>query len=349
MFVIGCAVFLLFATSSDSLSAQMFDQGFNFGGDSSGRSDIENSILDGVMEDIESTAFDFSLDTKPDFPQPLEDTTIILNDYSMGTVGARIEWYVDGARVDGSDNKRSLVVKAPALGESKEIVAKLLFSSGRQSEASVTLRPVQIDVVAEPETRVPAFYRGRSLASQQSSIRLAAFVYDDNTGVPATGLSYKWETGAGVIDGGRLYEGNVIRFTPPMRREITVKLTVTDMEGVALGTKTVTIPLVQPQVSFYEVNPLRGQSLLAVQNPFIFAGPEISVRAEPYYISPEAYTDPRREIQWLVAGRPATNGEDPYVLSLQKLRSGGSSIVNFRFRNITHQTQTGEGAFKVQY
>ncbi len=314
-----------------------------------GFSDIESDLIDRDLQDLEGSLANFKLQSRPVFPAPEEKTVVSLNDYSINSTGARVEWYVDGVTVPDSNNKRAVEVTAPKLGDTMNVTARFLFPSGRVSEASLTLRPVQVDIILEPLTHVPVFYRGRSLATQQSTIRAIALVYADGSGKPSTGFSYKWQTNGTVIEGGSLYEGNVIEFDPPLRRTITLELEVADKQGTPVGSKTVTFPLVQPSVLFYEHNPLRGLSPIAVGNPFRFGSPEVTVRAEPYNISIDALNDPLREITWRLNGADTLTGPDPYIITLREQGRAGRAVIDWRFRSPLKQTQSFEGAFAVQF
>mgnify|MGYP003418207870 FL=1 len=311
---------------------------------------VGNNVLDEALKDMEAGLSKFSLQTKPRFPNAGELTIVSLNDYTMNTVGAKVEWYVDDKLMSESANQRFIKVPAPALGESVTVKARFLFQSGRTAESSTILKPVQVDVVVEPETRVPTFYKGRPLAVQQSAIKAVAFVYTDQGTAPAKNLTYRWESGGKVVEGGNLYEGNSIRFEPPLRRSAELQLTVMDSAGTPIGGKTISIPIVSPEVSFYEMNPLRGQSTIAIRNNFFLSGGELSVRAEPYYLSPETYADSGRDIEWQVSGIKVQNtSNDPYILTLAKQGGTGNTYVNFRFRSLAKQAQVVEKAFRIQH
>lgn len=346
--VLASAVFLFSSMSANAQSPFGELQSFmNIGGENF--SDVQSDLFNRALEDMENSLANFSLQAKPSFPAPEEKTVVSLNDYSINSTGARVEWYVDGVLVSEANNKRSVTVTAPKLGSSMTVTARFLFPSGRVSEAVHTVRPIQIDVIIEPLTRTPAFYKGRSLASQQATIRAIAMAYSDESGLPAEGFSYKWKTSSGIIEGGVLFEGNVVEYTPPLRRSATISLEVYDNNGTLVGTKMVNIPLIQPRVNFYEVNPLRGQSNIAVGNPFRISASEVTMRAEPYHTSFEALQDPAQEIRWRLGGVEVDTGADPFLITLREQGGPGRSIIDWTFRSPLKQLQSISGAFAVQY
>ncbi len=315
-----------------------------------GSLEMQERIAESFLEDLEQSALQFELIANPTFPNPGESVTVTLNDYSMNSAGARIEWYIDGQLQSGSNNHRSIALTAPAIGSTRTVRARFVFADGRTTEQTHTVRPINIDIIVEPDTRVPMFYRGRPLASQQSDIRAVALVYTSANSAPASNLAYRWRSGGKVIEGGSLFEGNIISFTPPLRRQIDLSVEVIDTNGTVLGSQSVTIPLVTPEFLFYETNPLRGLSRSAINDTVIMTGAEVSVRAEPYFISSDVYADPNRIIEWNIGGQRTSNtGGDPYLLTVQRQGNSGSTGVSLSLRSFLRQAQMVQGSFRIQH
>ena len=60
---------------------------------------------------------EITLNTSPEFPEPNSAVLVSLDDYSINTLGATIQWFVDGVEMIGSRNYRSITVQSGSLGE----------------------------------------------------------------------------------------------------------------------------------------------------------------------------------------------------------------------------------------
>ena len=104
----------------------------------------------------------------------------------------------------------------------------------------------------------------------------------------------------------------------------------------------------EPKNLFYEDNPLHGLAQNALPAEFTLLEDEISVRAEPYFVSQDIFTNATYD--WTIGGVAVANpNADPQVLTLRKTGGAGSALVGFSIRNLSSLLQAASSAFTVYF
>ena len=86
----------------------------------------------------------------------------------------------------------------------------------------------------------------------------------------------------------------------------------------------------------------------ALPAQFTLLEDEISIRAEPYFVSRTIFNNATYE--WTIAGAKVQNpNADPQTVTLRKTGGSGSSEVGFSIRNLSSLLQAAEGAFTVYF
>jgi len=279
-----------------------------------------------------------SLVVSPQYPEPNEQVTLTLNDYSINTNGAQIQWFVDGTEITSVKNKRTHTLISNKLGEKQTILVLTTLANGTILKARATILPIRIDMLVEADTLTPSFYKGRALPSSGSTVRVTAFPFTGKTKDPHL-YSYTWRIGDTVQAGGSQYGKNFITFVPDFKKNIRVSVDVFDATGARIANESISVPLVEPELYFYDINPLRGISENAMSNDFIFSGDEIHLRAEPYFINSDLLNKkPHR--QWKLNNVSIENiSADPQEITLRKQGSTGRFSLEFHIRNLTQLLQ----------
>jgi len=289
-----------------------------------------------------------TLATQPRIPEPFTETTIEMTAFSFDTVGSSITWLIDGVEDVSARNQRVITLTTKALGEATEITNIMRLRSGVEIITTETIIPARVDIVLEAETLVPAFYKGRPLPSIGSTVRAIAIPQTNNNAAPAA-YSYEWRLGNEVLFNGPITGINVAEFEIGLNKNETLAVSVTDRSGVLVAHKTIVIPVTEPEVVFYEENPLRGVTGIALPSPYYLVGEETTVRAEPFYMSSNIFSA-NPLIEWEIDGRTVTNpSTDPQYLTLRKTGGIGSARVSFHIRNLQQLVQGVEDRFVIQF
>ena len=290
---------------------------------------------------------EITIDLQPPYPQPGENFTASLNDYSGGAFGSTITWIVDGEKIDDAANLRSLDLTAPLTG-TRKVQIVLNTPSGTQKVVTKIIRPVYLDVIIEPQTHVPRFYKGRALPSIGSTVNATALVSDGN-GFRNTDLIYTWRLNHKTLGGGAIRGHNRISFTAPMDNDAILTLQVSEPNGTVIAQRSFLLPIIEPEIKFYSVNPLLGISNKTVENDAVVTGNTISLQAEPYHLDLRVYNNPDFT-KWTVNGREVDNNDaNPYFITLQRNNFGQSSQIGFEVRDLTQVLQGAKSNTYIKF
>lgn len=288
-----------------------------------------------------------TLKLEPEFPKPGELVTISLNSYGSSVYNSNIVWRYDGELVADATNKRTIQVVAGDFGEKNTVVASLVSQSGSERQVSTAIEPGYIDIVIEPQTRVPNFFKGRALPSIGSSINATALVNNGNSN--QSNLIYTWRLNNKVLANGPIRGTNQITFEMPRGSQSTLSLEIINVNGEVVGRKAIILDSVRPELVFYESNALYGSSHNSIVNSLILLGANATILAEPYFIDSRTYNNPDIS-EWKIDNSSRTvSAGNPYEITIQKLQDGGSSRVNFHVRSTTEVLQGAEDSIEITF
>jgi hypothetical protein len=288
-----------------------------------------------------------TIDLEPLFPEPNTPFTATANDYAVPVAVAGMRWFIDGQLVTDSVNERSISYVAPQVGETMKIMLVLDLPDGKTISAEKIITPVYLDIIIEPQTRTPAFYRGRGIPSMGSTVNATAII-NGNSLLPRD-LIYFWQVEGVVLNGGEQRGKHVASFTMPRGQAATLRVEVRRPTGEIVARRLLSIPSVAPEIIFYETSSLYGMSQLSLTNPFPLIGSTISLHAEPYNLDLATYNNPDH-LTWEIDGVDYQNpSANPYEISLAAASAGGRSLVNFHVRNTTQVLQGAESNFTITY
>lgn len=281
----------------------------------------------------------------PAYPESAEAYTLSVADASFQNRSS-ITWFIDGIEATQFKNSSTLEIKE---GNSpKQVTVRVVYTNGTVREGIYKANPYRIDLVAHADTTVPLFYKGRALPSSGSPITVTALVFKDG-GASSNGYSYIWKVGGKVQNGGGLWGNNTVTYTPQFETELSVSVDVLDKTGAILSSESLQIPIAEPELYFYEVNPLRGLSEKALAEPFIFIGDEVRLRAEPYFMS-KLILDEHVYAQWEINGKNVPSAsDDKSEIIVQKQGISGSSVLSFHIRNMQQLLQGAKDKLTIRF
>jgi hypothetical protein len=284
----------------------------------------------------------------PQYPEPNEEVTATLNDYSVNTSGASTRWFIDGTEISDSRNERSVVFSARGLGNPLRILAVTTLSNGSILRAERTITPVRLDILIEADTRVPSFYKGRAIPATGGSVQLTALPFTGEARNPES-YSYTWRVEDRVQGGGSRFGKNSISFTAEFQKQIRVSVDVIDTDGTIVTSESIYVPLADPELYFYEINPLRGMAEVAMGDRFIFVGEEIKVRAEPYFIDNALFSkSPHQE--WKLNSQTVANpNSDQQEITLRRSGDSGSFTLEYHVRNLAQLLQGVKDSITIRF
>jgi hypothetical protein len=285
-----------------------------------------------------------SIALEPALPQPQSVFKVSLNDYGGSAFGSGISWFYNDIQLTEAQNARNITLQAGEAGSTGVVKAVLDTPNGTKETLVATINPLYLDIILEPQTHVPTFYKGRALPSAESSINATAFLSGET--LLTNEYLYTWRLNNTVIQGGPLRGGSRVSFTMPQDSYSTLSLTVTTLGGTTLAKRTIAVPVVAPKLVFYEVNTLYGIVERSLKSPFSLLGNSMTVRAEPYYLDSTVFNAPSIAA-WKIDKADVPPSNNPYDITLERVEAGGSANVTFRIQSTTKLLQGTKGTFTM--
>lgn len=277
----------------------------------------------------------------PAYPDPYGSVKATLNDYATDAAGGVVTWRINGVTQKELNNQRTINTLAGAPGIPFKIQATVTLANGSKQSVEKVVTPAYLDIVVEPQTRVPQFYPGRALPSFGSSVNLTAVANAGNT--PKEGLVYTWTLNNTVLMGGPIRGQNQVTITMP-RGEALVEVVAERPSGGVVASKSVILYNTTPFLHFYTTNALYGMSIRPIKSTLPLIGNSTTVRAEPYYLDLRTYNRPDL-IGWNIGGLPTLGqSSNPYEITL----AGAPNTVGFLVQSTSEVMQGAESGFSAE-
>lgn len=289
--------------------------------------------------------------TTPEYPNAYEEVTVRVEAFGKNMTGASIAWKKNGVALADAKNARSFKTSTGALGTNTVIQVTIITGDGETITKSFTLTPSDVDIILEADTYIPEGYRGRALPSYGSKVRAVAIphLYKNGTAIKPSDVVYTWDLNGTVLDGGEQYGRQVTEFQIPAFGRSVIGVKVSSRDGATVVRRAESITTVSPKIALYEETTLFGRSELSYID-FLSPKTEITIRAEPYYLTNALKDDGSIEHEWTLDGKKIeNNGGDPFILTLEDTAGGGSATGNFSFRSLTQVLQSTSRDFNISF
>ena len=289
-----------------------------------------------------------SLIATPNYPEPHETFTVELSAPDENYSGALIKWYINGTEDLSARNKRQHSLTAGAIGEQMTIRVTLEKQGGGIDETTLIIKPIRIDMVIEAPTMVPSFYAGRALPSRGSKARATAIIHTGSK-INRSNLTYRWELNGNVLEAGAIRGLSSVNFDMPLGFESYLDVTISDSNGT-IGQKSIQVVPAEPQILFYEENPLLGVTGEAFSREKVVLGNQLTIRGEPYYIN--SYKDnPKYLVEWSLGSQRTTtsNTAEPNVITLRSDGTRSRSNISLRMADVSKLSAPISNAFFLRF
>lgn len=260
----------------------------------------------------------------PEIPGPNENVTASLSSPSLNLDLASISWSIDGKKVSSSIGQKSVSFKTGGIGDVTTINATASLGSALL-KTTATVNPSEVDILWETtDVYTPRFYKGKALPTSESSIKITAIpnIFRSNgVAYKSSDLSYKWSRNYEILGSLSGKGAGTLSFKNNyLKREEVVSTETRNTTGTKVGKSEVRIIIVDPKILFYEKNPLLGvmynKSLFNTTN---LPNEELSLVAEPYFISPIDKNSSQIKYKWALNNNPVeTNYQNPNILVVRQ-------------------------------
>ncbi len=303
----------------------------------------------GNFQSLTSNNREASITLSPSFPGPGEPFTASIDDYSGSLFGSEITWTYAGEVVEVFSNQRTAELVAGAAGSNATIVATLQTPQGTTQTITRTINPIYIDIIIEPQTRVPDWYEGRALPSYTSQVNATALLHNGTNFLNSNQLVYTWTVDQQTLENGAIRGGNKMSFETPRGSAPVLIVNVADLQGNTLARRAVRMTSVQPELAFYEKHSLYGIKNRPLQSNTSLVGNVLTLQAEPFNLDTRVFNRPDIA-QWEINKIETDNGVlNPYEITLSRAGIGGRTVLNFHVRSLSEILQGVEDSVVVNF
>lgn len=248
-----------------------------------------------------------------------------------------ITWSVNGKTFSSGVGQRTFSFTTGALGQTTQLDVSIQSSEYGLITHTFTFNPSYVNLTWEGETTVPPFYKGRALMSPGATARVAAFpvAYEGGRAVSPSQLSYQWKVNdQAVPEQSGLGRNSFVLSSNWLHTSETVSVDVVD-GNTTLGSASMNVPATAPFIDLYPVDPLRGTLYdFALAGSIRMTAAEETLQAEPFYFSPESFSNGKLAYAWQLNGNDTTGPNAAQgELTLRQTGGAGSANVSVSLQN----------------
>jgi hypothetical protein len=257
-----------------------------------------------------------------------------------------ISWKINGKEISKGIGQKNLSVTAGAVGTSIPVVATVSDAFGNVVTASIIIVPQSVSLVWEAiESYVPAFYEGKPLPAEGSSIKVTA--------VPATSeslssLSFGWYVNNTYLENS----------SGAGRRSAIIPLeTLADHTEIKVRVKTPLGAVMEKTISIYphEVMPLlyTHDDLLGTDFTQTFIRrleltKAVTLSVEPYYLSTKKM-ESTASYSWYLDGLPVATDEKGILALKPKEDSYGVRTITVLVAQARRKLQSAQTSLQAVF
>ncbi|MCX6716355.1 MAG: hypothetical protein NTV72_00280 [Candidatus Taylorbacteria bacterium] len=271
--------------------------------------------------------------SNPAYPTPNSKVDITIDSHNVDLDSSEITWLVNEKVVSKAVGLKTINVTLGNTGTTTEIKALIKSTAGDIISKTLSINPTQIDLLWETDGYVPPLYKGLSHYTYQGTVYVVAQPYFKTKSgkvLNPKDLVYTWKKDSNVLgdDSGRGKQ----RLSLPgdvLQKSAFITVTVVSPENEMVGQMGINLEPEDPQVVFYEKNPLFGTLWnKAITSPYTMTNNEIEVLATPYNFTKKDVLTSKMNYIWLIGGTeyPELAGKNSVVLRPKSGVSGASTI-----------------------
>src|SRR3989344_6543607 len=270
-------------------------------------------------------ASDISIETTPTSPGAFQSVSMKLVSFSLDLDRAYITWKLDAKVASAGKGMKEFSFKTGDIGSKSTVNITIDAGLGQRFEKNVVFEPSDVDLLWEAvEAHVPPFYKGKALPPMEGAVRVTALpvVKGGISSLGGGNFIYKWKRNDSVDQEHSGFKKNSFYFTSNyLNKTELVSAEVSGTDSNFLSSRQVDIRTASPKVVFYEKSPL-GNVLYsnALNSGFKMSGEEVTLVAEPFFMSPEDSLSPSISYKWNMNDTPI---ENQFRKNEVTLRSGG--------------------------
>lgn len=293
---------------------------------------------------------DISINITPENPEPYQDIKIRLTSYATDLNKALIEWQSGSNIVLSGIGRTNYSFKA--LGPNTVTTLSVIITpSGSLDKITrqIVINPSEIDILWESvDGYTPAFYRGKSFASAESLIKAVAI---SNTSTQRSGkgnIVYTWKNNGNTVAGSSGYNKDSYIFAnSELNKNEEVSVAASSVDESYSAAKTIKIPIVRPEIVFYEKSPTEGILYNnSLKNNTVVIGDEMTIVAVPYFLAVKG-NEGKFSYKWKINDEDIATPSKKTELTIRPASRGGYATIGLSLENLSTFFQKVSGQLKL--
>lgn len=294
---------------------------------------------------------DINYETVPSNPQPYSDITINLSSYATDLSKAIISWQSDANATISEIGKTSYTLKAKGPNDAItiNITIKPVGSMGTVSKQIVII-PNEVELIWESvDGYAPPFYKGKVLPVSGSSIKVVAIPNTNTIKYGNGNVSYSWSNGDSANPDASGYNKNYFIFKNSKFDNLnSISVVASSVTENYQAQNTVEIPIYTPKIIFYKKSANEGYLFNnAITDNSLVSDEEITIDAEPYFLSINNITSDNFTYSWRINGEGVQTPPQKSEVTLRPTSRGGYATIGLTVENVNELFQTATNQIKI--
>ena len=286
-----------------------------------------------------------SAEVYPENPRAFTQTSVHLVSYEVDLNRSNIIWTINGKKQKRGIGENDINFTTGEVGKKIIVEVEVNSQDGKRIIKTISMIPAEVDLLWQSDGYVPPFYKGKSLATAGSAIKIVAlsnFVNESGTKLDPSKLVYKWETNGNNLTSGYGKSSVLVNINSTFENRFSVY--ISNLDGTLHAVKSLAIRLHPEEILFYEVSPLVGTIYnKALANIFEMNETEKVIRAEPYFFGRGNLT-----YLWNINDFPTepSDGAGNQLTIRRPENNGGESLLGVKIDSLY---QSGEKSIKIKF
>jgi len=307
-----------------------------------------------IAQETSTSLSSIYINISPVSPRAGDSVVLTLSSDLLNLNSSKIVWYIDGTPKRDAAGK-SITIKAKSDGQKTTIRAVVETSDGIIKEASQEISPAGVDLVVEPMSYTLPFYKGKPYFAPQGTVKVVAIpdIIIDGTRALSKDLNFKWSKGD-IVLGSSSGKGNdtlLVYGTIPVR-DINISVQISDDSGNILAENSKLLTTDNPEILFYEDNPLYGvlYNEAVVGNYNLGTREELTIVAKPFSFDFSNDVSEESDYTWNINGNSITPaGKANELVLKQTTNVAGTASVSLDLKNVDRIMQYVSDSFNISY
>lgn len=283
---------------------------------------------------VEDYASDFVIETIPDNPSPGKMVSAKITSYQFDVNRSDITWTLDGKKTKQGKGEKSFDFVLPPFGNERILTVDIITPAGIKTSKTKKFSGSDIDFLWEARTTTPAGYKGKSLASRGSVVKITALphLFSGSKILPRANIVYEWTLNYKNLPDSSGTDRNTLAIRLNDMGDFVVGLKVSTLDKRASFQKYLHLSAegASPKIVFYADDPLGGPSYnKAIKNKTTILQKSLTLLAEPYFFS----LDKGEEIfSWAMNDKIIKPTKRPNAVSFMAEKNSGEARIDVKFK-----------------